>query len=100
MFLFFHPGLSGILARHPGVAAEEVNGGPFETFGFVDGGEGEFARFGWVVVREEGFNLGIELFDRGNRREPEDGLDRGDLVFEEGEFERGELGGLLGEVFG
>ena len=36
LFLFFHPGLSGKLRRHPSVTTEEIDSGPFETFGFVN----------------------------------------------------------------
>lgn len=42
VFLVEHPVLRCELARHPGVATEEVDGWPFEAFGFVDGGKGEF----------------------------------------------------------
>ena len=40
LFLLFHPGLGGKLRWHPKVATEEVNRGPFETFGLMDGGKG------------------------------------------------------------
>ena len=35
--MIFHPGLGGKLRRHPKVATEEINRGPFETFGLMDG---------------------------------------------------------------
>ena len=40
LFLIFHPGLGGKLRWHPKVATEEVNRGPFEPFGLMDGGKG------------------------------------------------------------
>ena len=40
LFLIFHPWLGGKLRWHPKVATEEVNRGPFETFGLMDGGKG------------------------------------------------------------
>ena len=40
LFLLFHPRLGGKLRGHPEVTAEEINRGPFEAFGLVDGGEG------------------------------------------------------------
>ena len=48
-FLFLHPWKGGKLGRHPGVATEEEDSGPFEAFGFVDGGEGDA---GWGIGRE------------------------------------------------
>ena len=43
-FLLLHPLKGGKLGRHPGVATEEEDSGPFEAFGFVDRGEGETER--------------------------------------------------------
>ena len=40
LFLLFHPGLGSVLRWHPEVTAEEINRGPFEPFGLMDGGEG------------------------------------------------------------
>ena len=40
LFLLFHPGLGSVLRWHPEVTAEEINRGPFESFGLVNGGEG------------------------------------------------------------
>ena len=39
-FLSEHPRLSGVARWHVEVAAKEVDSGPLETFGFVNGGEG------------------------------------------------------------
>ena len=50
-FLLLHPWKSGKLGRHPGVATEEEDSGPFEAFRFVDGGEGDA---GWGIGREWG----------------------------------------------
>ena len=40
LFLIFHPGLGSVLRWHPEVTAEEINRGPFESFGLMDGGKG------------------------------------------------------------
>lgn len=61
-----HPVLGCEFARHPSVATKEINSGPFETFGFVDGREGEF---GWgfgVVVGEEVFEGLVEEGERSD----------------------------------
>lgn len=78
-----HPILCCELARHPGVATEKVDGGPFESFGFVDGGEGELGWSFGVVVGEELFESLVEERERGDVREGEDGGDGGDFVLEQ-----------------
>lgn len=60
VFLVEHPILCSELARHPGVATEEVNCGPFKSFGFVDGRESELGWSFGVVVGEELFEGLIE----------------------------------------
>ena len=40
VFLCEHPRLSGVTGWHVKVAAKEVDSGPLESFGFVNGGEG------------------------------------------------------------
>lgn len=50
VFLVEHPILGGEFTRHPSVATKEIDGGPFEAFGLVDGRESEFRwSFGVVV---------------------------------------------------
>ena len=60
MFLVEHPILCCEFARHPGVATEEVDGGLFKAFGFVDGREGEFGRSFGVIVGKELFEGLVE----------------------------------------
>lgn len=55
VFLVEHPVLGCEFARHPGVATEEVDGGPFEAFRFMDGRECEFGWSFGIVVGEELF---------------------------------------------
>lgn len=51
-FLDEHPWEGGKAGGHEGVATEEEDSGPLESFGFVDRGEGEDWR-GGVRRREE-----------------------------------------------
>ncbi len=98
VLLVEHPVLRCEFARHPGIATEEVDSGPFETFGFVDGRECEF---GWgfgIVVGEELFEGLVEEGQRGDVREREDGSDGGSFVLENFELVSGEFEGLVGEV--
>lgn len=99
VLLIQHPVLRSEFARHPGVATEEVDGGPFESFGFVDGRKSELGRGFGIVVREELFEGLVEEGERGDVWEGEDGGDRGDFVLEQFELVSGELGGLFTEVF-
>ena len=58
--MLLHPGLGSEGGGHPRVTTEEIDGGPFETFGFVDGRESEFGRRVRIVVGEELFEGLIE----------------------------------------
>lgn len=61
VFLGDLPGGSGCGVGHEGVASEEIDVGPFESFGFVDGAEGERWWDGGVIIGEEGGDLGGEM---------------------------------------
>jgi len=95
VFLVQHPVLRRELARHPGIATEEINGGPFETFGFVDGREGELGRGFGIVVGEELFEGLVEERQRSDVGKGEDGGDGGGFVLENFELVSGEFGGLF-----
>jgi len=95
VFLVEHPVLRRELARHPGIATKEVDGGPFEAFGFVDGREGEFGWSFGIVVGEELLEGLVEEGQGSDVREGEDRSDGGDFVLEQFELISWELGGLL-----
>ncbi len=99
VFLVQHPVLCRELARHPGVATEKVDSGPFETFGFVDGREGKFGRSFGVIVGKELFEGLVEKGQGSDMRKGEDRGDGGDFVLKLFEFVSWKLEGLVREVF-
>ena len=99
-FLILHPFLGCEWRGHPEVASEEVDGWPFKAFGLVDGREGESGRGGGVIVGEEGFDLGVEVFEGADGGEVDDGSDTGDFVLKDFKGVRRELGLLLAEMGG
>lgn len=90
VFLGELPGGCGGGVGHEGVASEEIDVGPFESFGFVDGAEGEDGWDGGVIVGEEGGDLGAEVGE--GMRNGDEGVDAVDAVGELREFVWWEFG--------
>ena len=98
VFLLDGGGCFGERGGHPKVFTEEVNGGPFEAFGFVDGREGELGCLRICGVGEDVFDVLEEGFEGGGVS----ATDGETFAFVTEGFEgvRGELLGLFLEVFG